>query len=392
VVINIKNKKILIISITLITLLLLSSTAILAKSNIYIQGTEGYYNNPALNKADKTFEINLGGYGTFSNNGINSKYLNQHLDENDKDEILGNIDNGELILMGEGSQKINIKYNNLTIFTGLTESGVASIPKDAIEILLKGNELDREYSLEGTQGGLALYIDSGLSYSMQNKALAEQFNAEEVRLGATVHYLSGGIANLTGEGSFTLTYSDTISGSGKIKAEYAKEATGYAVDFGLNTFVNDKLAWGASIKNIGSLTADTATYYEYEYDPVEEKFVETKDQPLDSLKYRLPIEFNLGTKYRWTKHTSLIGSYSLTNYNSGYTDHKISGGIEYKRIKFLPVSLGVTYSSLQGNMILSSGAALNLGFMHAKITFSDLQALFNGSQSISLGLSSGFSF
>ncbi len=390
--IKIKNKKLLVITISLILLLILSSSVILAKSNIYIQGTEGFYNNPALYKANKTFEINFAGYGSFSNNGINSEYLNQHLDEKDKDDILGNIDNGKLLLMGDGSQKVNLKYNNFTFFTGLTESGIVSIPKDAIEILLKGNELDREYSLEGTQGGLALYIDSGISYTMQNKALANQFNAKEVSIGAQVHYLSGGIANLTGEGSFTLTYSDTITGSGKIKAEYAEKATGYALGFGLNTIVNNKLAWGASINNIGSLTADEATYYEYEYDPVEEKFKETTDQPLDSLKYRLPIEFNLGAKYRWTKHTNLIGSYSLTNYNSGYTDHQISGGIEYNRIKYLPVSLGATYSSLQGNMILSSGATLNLGFMHAKITFSDLQALFNGSQSISLGLSSGFSF
>lgn len=108
------------------------------------------------------------------------------------------------------------------------------------------------------------------------------------------------------------------------------------------------------------MTAGQATYYEY--DPVEEKFIETTNQPLDSLKYSLPIEFNLGTKYKWTKHTNLIGFYSLTNYNVGYTDHQISGGIEYNRIKFLPLSLGITYSPLQGNMILSSGAALNLGY------------------------------
>jgi len=391
-VIKINNKKLLLLLISLLILVFSINANIVAKSNIYIESNDPYYSNPALDKNNKTFTINLLGYGKIANNGINSKYLNQHLEEKDKDKILSNISNSELLLLGDGNQQFNIQYKNFTFFAGITEIGMVSIPKDAIEILLKGNELEKEYSLENTQGNLALYTDTGLSYSFKNISLADQFNAQEVRLGGSVHYLSGGIANLTGEGSFSLNYTDTISGSGIIKAEYAENATGYSLDFGIHTKVNEKLAWGASISNIGSLSADKATYYEYSYDPVEEKFTETTDQPLSSLNYSLPLKIKLGTKYKWKENINLIGTYAMTNYNSGYADHKISGGLEYQKFKFLPLSLGVTYSSLQGNMTLSSGATLKLGFMEATITFSDLQALFNGSQSISLGISSGFSF
>lgn len=391
--IKINNKKLLVILISLLILIFAINNISFANYKINIESNNPYYNNPALSKADKNFEINFTGYGTIGNNAINSKYLNQYLDEKDKDEILSNIkDNGELIILGEGKQNINIKYKNFTFFTGLTEVGLVSLPRDAIEILLKGNELEKEYSLKDTKGELAVYTDTGLSYSFKNNKLAKQFNSQEVRLGGSVNYLKGGIAKLAGEGSFILTYEDTISGSGKTKAEYAEQATGYALDLGLHTTVNEKLAWSASISNIGTLTADEASYYEYSYDPVEEKFQETTDQPLDNLKYSLPLKINFGTKYKWKANTNLIGSYSLTSYTTGYSDHKISGGIEYSKIKSLPVSFGATYSSLQGSIILSSGAALKLGPMYAKVTFSDLQALFNGSKSISLGMSTGFSF
>ncbi len=391
--IKINNKKLLVILISLFILIFSINFNIIAQSNIHSDYAHPYYNTPALNKADQKFEINFSGYGKIGNNAINSDYLNKHLSEEDKNEILSNIDtNGELVILGDGKQNFNMKYKNFTFFTGLTEIALLGIPKDAIEILLKGNELGKEYNLEGTKGELALYTDTGLSYSFKNKSLAKQFNAEEVKLRGTVHYLRGGIAKLAGEGSFILNYEDTITGSGKIKAEYAEEASGYALDFRLNTKVNDKLSWSASISNIGTITADKASYYEYSYDPIEEKFKETTDQPLGNLKYNLPLTINFGTKYKWETNTNLIGGYSLTSYNSGYSDHKISGGIEYNRINFLPLSFGVTYSSLQGNLILSSGATLKLGFIQAKLTFSDLQALFNGSKSVSLGISTGFSF
>ncbi|HMA60805.1 MAG TPA: hypothetical protein VKN64_11005, partial [Halanaerobiales bacterium] len=259
-------------------------------------------------------------------------------------------------------------------------------------IVLKGNEIGREYSLDGAVGAGTLYLDSGLNYSRSINKLKEQFKAEEVSIGATLHYLKGGIAHIKGDGSFIIDYEDAISGSGNLKVEYAEDAAGYALGFGINTKVNEKLAWGASISNIGKLTADKSRYFEYSYDPIEEEFTETPEQEGGKLEYTLPLKFNLGTKYKWKANTNLIGGYSLTNYSTSYSDHKISGGVEYNRIKFLPVSFGVTYSSLQGSIILSSGAALKLGPMYANVTFSDLQALFNGSKSISFGISTGFSF
>ncbi len=392
-VIKINNKKTLILLIIIFIFILSTNNITCAVYNINIESNSPYYSASDLNKMGKNFEINFAGYGTIGNNAINSKYLSQHLDEENKNEILSNIEtNGELIVLGDGRQNINIKYKKFTFFTGITETGLASLPKDAIELVLKGNELEKEYNLGGTKAELALYTDTGLSYSFKNHKLANLFNFQEVRLKGSVHYLKGIITKLSGEGSFTLNYEETITGSGKLQAEYAEEATGYAFDLGLNTKVNDKLYWSISISNIGAIIADKVSYYEYSYNPVEDKFEETTDQSLDNLKYSLPMKVNLGIKYKWKTNTNLIGSYSLTSYNTGYFDHRISGEVEYKKIKFLPVSFGVTYSSLQGNLILSSGAVLKLGPMYTKVIFSDLQTLFNSSKSVSLGISSGFSF
>ena len=392
-VIKINNKKILILLLSIFILIFSINNITSANYNINIESNSPYYSSSNLNKDGKNFEINFIGYGTVGNNSINSKYLSQHLDEENKDDILSNIENnGELIVLGNGIQNINIRYKNLTFFTGIKEIGLASIPKDAIELLLKGNEIGKKYELEGTKAELALYNDTGFSYSFKNQKLANQFNSQEVRLIGTLHYLKGAIAKLNGEGSFTLNYKDTITGSGIIQAEYAKKATGYSLDFGLNTKVNDKLYWSFLISNIGAISTDKASYYEYSYDPEVNKFKETTDQKLDNLKYSLPMKINFGTKYRWKDNTNLIGSYSLTKYNTDHLDHRISGEIVYNKIKFLPVSIGATYSTLQNDLIFSSGVVLKLGSMHTKVIFSDLQSLFNGSKSVSLGISSRFSF
>jgi len=159
VVITINNKKYLIIILSLLILISASNLTIQAKDNNYIEGTKAYYNNPALMKADNNIEINIYGQAAVANNAINIKYLNQHIDESKKTEILDNIGKKELILTGRGQQGFDIRYKNFTFFTGLSEAGLIAIPKDAIEIVLKGNEIGREYSLDGAVGAGAVYLD-----------------------------------------------------------------------------------------------------------------------------------------------------------------------------------------------------------------------------------------
>jgi len=386
-----KNWKILIFGL-LIILLTSTFANVEASSNIYIEGMEAFKSNPALNTTDKKYEIGFKGYGFIGNNAIKSEYLNQYLDESKKEEILSNVGNDDLAIIGNGIQSMKFGYQNYGVFYGLEENGLATLSKDALELMLIGNEIGREYSFDGTKGELAVYTKGGISYSNSSSKLADRMDSRKVRLGFNLGLLSGAIAKYNGIGSITTNYQDTITGSGLVKVKYTEEGSGYVLDFGINTVKNKKISWGASISNIGSISSDSGRFYEYEYDPDAQEFKETKDQPLDKLVYSLPTKINFNTKYHWKKNTTLYNSYTITSYSSGYNDHRISGALEYNKLNYLPLSIGTTYSTLQNDLTFSAGASLKYKYLKVNAVFSDLKYIFDGSRSISLGISTSFSF
>ncbi|MFO7815699.1 MAG: hypothetical protein R6V14_08245 [Halanaerobiales bacterium] len=386
-----KNRKILIFGL-LIILLTFTFANVQASSNIYIEEMEAFKSNPALNTTDKEYEIGFKGYGFLGNNAINSEYLNQYLNESKKEEILSNVGSDNLAILGNGVQSIEFGYQNYSAFYGLEENGLATLSKDALELILIGNEIGREYSFDGTKGELAVYTKGGISYSNSSSKLAEKMDSNKVRLGFNFGLLSGAIAKYNGSGSITTSYQNIITGAGSIKAEYAEVGTGYVLDFGINTVRDEDFSWGASISNIGSISSDSGRFYEYEYDPDTQEFTETKDQPLDKLVYNLPTKINFNTRYQWKENTTLYNSYTITSYSSGYQDHRISGALEYNIINYLPLSIGTTYSALQNDLIFSAGAELKYKSIKVNLAFSDLKYIFGGSRSMSLGISTSFSF
>ncbi|MCF8001587.1 MAG: hypothetical protein K9K76_07025 [Halanaerobiales bacterium] len=376
----------------MIILLTFTFANVEASSNINIEGMEVFKSNPALNTTDKNYEISFKGYGFIGNNAIKSEYLNQYLNESKKEEILSNVGNDDLAIIGNGVQSIEFGYKNYGVFYGLEENGLATLSKDALELMSIGNEIGREYIFEGTKGELAAYTKGGISYSNSSSKLADRMDSNKVLLGFNFGLLSGAIAKYNGIGSITTNYQDTITGSGSVKAEYAEEGSGYVLDLGINTIKNEKFSWGASISNIGSISSDSGRFYEYEYDPDAQEFKETKDQPLDKLVYSLPTKINVNTKYHWKKNTILYNSYTITSYSSGYQDHRISGALEYNKLTYLPLSIGTTYSTLQNDFTFSAGVGLKYKYLKLDVVFSDLKYIFDGSRSIALGVSTSFSF
>ena len=388
-----KNKYLYTFSLSLLLVFLITIAAGAGSSStVNIESIDSYYASPAINKHQTTYNLDFTGYGGIQNNGVDFDYLNQHLNESDKNDILSNLGNDGLILMGTGFQGGKFNYKNFNISAGLNEKGVIGISEDIIEVILKGNKLGQEYKFNDTRGDLAVYSDIGVGYSRSLPQLKNKLKAEKVQIGGTFHYLSGGFAKIKGEGSFNLNYEDTISGDGKVRAEYAETGTGYSFDLGLGVQRNDQLSWSTSLLNIGSIKGEDPRYYEYEYDPETDSFEETTDKPLSELKYNLPLTWKSGAKYNWKKNTKLFGSYSLSSYDSGYNDHQLAAGVKYNKFKFLPLKGGVTYSSLQGGLIFSAGVSLKLGIFKTDIGFSDIRALFEKGKNMSVSVNTGFSF
>ena len=84
-------------------------------------------------------------------------------------------------------------------------------------------------------------------------------------------------------------------------------------------------------------------------------------------------------------------NFSNINYNH-FNDINISLGAEYDQLKFLPLRLGMEYSTLQKDLKIRTGFGLHLGAWKTDIGISDVKGLFNKSQGLEFGISSGFSF
>ena len=355
-----------------------------------IEGAAAIFSNPAfVNQRENRYILELDGQLSFWNNGLSSSYFNKYLKNKDKNNILDNIEDNGLVLNADGKQNLKIAVGSVGFFGGLKENAQGSISADIIEVILEGNEIGREYKLDGTDLSAGVYADTGLNFSYPIERAAERMDISDFKIGANLHYLYGGIVKINGKGKTTLDY-NTQQGEGYIEMKYAEEAVGYAFDLGALFEINDKTTVGASVMNLGYLKGKDPRYSKMEVviDGSEVTTKEIEDQKMQGeLVYKLPRKFKVGTSYKYRSNMDLFADYTLTNYDSGNNDHKLAGAVEYKPIKRFPLRFGVNYSTLQNSLSFSGGMGFYLGPVHLDLGFSDLKTLFQNAKGLEAGLS-----
>ncbi|MGM0438123.1 MAG: DUF5723 family protein, partial [Bacillota bacterium] len=237
-------------------------------------GSAAIFSNPAFaNERDERYVLELNGQLSFWNNGINSKYFNQYLTQEDKDKILNNIDSDGLLLTADGSQDLKLLIGPVGVFAGLKESAQGTISSDIIEVILEGNEIGDEYKLDGTDFSAGVYADTGVSFSYPIEKAAKEMDIKDFKIGGSFHYLYGAIYKATVTGNVNVDY-DSEEATGDLRLEYAEEAKGTAFDIGALFEIDDKIAVGTSIMNLGSLKGVDPKYSkpadEIEDEPMEE--------------------------------------------------------------------------------------------------------------------------
>ncbi len=364
---------------------------------VNIEGIDALYTNPALvGEKSNSFVLHLNGQGAFNNNAISSDFFKdmediEELEEDIKEDILTNLAGNPLTFSGRGVQGIDVQFGKFTFFAGAREVAAATLSADIVDLIFNGYTDGNTYDFSGSGGDMAVYSDVGLNYSQPLKSAAEKLNLKSLRIGGTFHYLNGAVACFDSEGSITIN-EPVVTGDGLIEGKYAEKGNGYSLDVGISAAVNDKLSWGISVMNIGSISGNDPRLYKYGYDVEEENFVKKEDAPLASFKYTLPLEIKAGTKLKMTDMLNIYGDFSYINYDSGKVDQQYAGGAEINVIKFLPLRLGVKYSSLEDNFIYAGGCGLNLGPVKANIGISDLGAIFSDSRSLSLAIDASLAF
>ncbi|MFP4662502.1 MAG: hypothetical protein ACLFPF_09935 [Halanaerobiales bacterium] len=378
-----------------------------------IEGSEALYGNPAaVNIEGNGFVMEFNTAGEFWNN----VFVNDVISDNDKDDMINIADEDGLLVASKGTFGGTMGYGPVTLFVNGRNDGLYRLSPDLARLIIRGNEVEGVYDFAGTEGATAFYSDMGINYSFQlseetlSSIRGDNFKAENMYFGISYHYLSGGFARYNGTGGFEIGYDENndlfLEGNdGSIVAyytdmdDYSDAAVGHSFDLGVYSDYDERYSWGISILNIGgTMTADQMRKYEYtfEYDEANDEWV-TTEPPEDGelvneeMEYKLPLIVKFGGKMDYNDKLDFLANYTITNYGDdaftdSYTDHKISAAAEYSGISYLPLRIGMNYSTLQSDFDISAGAGLRLGHFRMDIGVSDLTGLFYSSKGAAAGL------
>lgn len=229
------------------------------------------------------------------------------------------------------------------MFTEGRGQGLLRVSEDYAELLLKGNELERTYKLEGSNGVMAFYLDSGINYShrlsdKQVESLNEAMNNDALQLdncyvGISYHYLQGAFFKYEASGEFGLGFDEEgvgeITGSDGAVAlyyteieEFADLARGHAFDIGVYADLNERYSLGFSILNIGgSMKVDRVREERLDFVYNEEKeeweLNDTSDQEFYLEKeniMQLPLIVKMGGKMEVIDGLDLLANYTISSY------------------------------------------------------------------------------
>ncbi|WP_018248074.1 DUF5723 family protein [Orenia marismortui] len=367
---------------------------------VTVTGADALYANPAaVNANNKSFTLEMG----LSLDVWNNMLINDYIDESEKDELLDKTKDGFLV-GGDGQAGLKLIIGPMAMISEARADALIRSSSDLAELILKGNEIGRDYNFDNTVGSGGVYGDLGLNFSVESiEDLKESLNLKDLYFGFTYHRLEGMIFDLEGKGKVNVDYDseDTepaLTSDGDFLLKYSDEdelASGSALDFGAYAELNDKYSIGFSVMNLGSLTSEKIHKVEYKYNEVTEEFEEIGDSDTiidEDLEWTLPSIIRLGAKMNYSEDITFFSDYSYTKYHDGDKDHKFSAATELTWLKSVPLRTGINYSTLREDFNWSAGLGLYLWGWKTDVGVSDLMGLFNKSQGVEFALTTKLEF
>lgn len=288
---------------------------------------------------------------SFSVGDYNS-YTGSELSEGDKDEIIGKIPSSGLTLDGEVvATALAVAWKDYAIvFSGLGALH-GKFSKDYFELLLYGNELDRTYSIEDTEG--EGYVASVLS--LCGSHIVRKGPADTLSLGLTLKwlrgYLYGGSSQV--EGGITF-HRYNFEAAGTVAGKKSEGGSGSAFDFGAIYKLREKWTFSASFLDIGAINwtkevekkiftfqADSLMLYD-DRDTLDDIGSDTTIYG-GSFKSKLPSKMILASTWKGGERLTLGLSWEQGFRNGpavSKTPYLALGG-EYYPIRWLPLRAGL---------------------------------------------------
>lgn len=375
-------------------------------------GEAAYYSNPAgLALRENNFALKANfGFSVWNNVFENSEFT--------EDEIESKLTGEDLILAGRSAFGTQFYYKNFALAVNGRAEGMLETDSDAAEILTGDTpeiSLDTlrdkgsvEVDFGKTKGGAAAATDVSLSYAREifNQWSQNSKKIEGLYIGATYHYLEGEIYKFESDNGVINASYDTntqkivYSGSASFYSNEAEDATGNTIDFGLALKTAGDYSFAISAMNIGEISAD-----EYTKDGTTYKANSTKDKLIEEntpdngqlvkkeITYKLPRVYKLGIKKEFSENTVFYADYSRVSYDGSQDNNIYAVGSEFRKTKFIPLRLGVNYSSLREDVELAAGMGINISDnFKINVGISDLMALSDSAKGLKFGISTLIGF
>jgi len=313
----------------------------------------GFPDNPKFSMSFVAAGVQISN-NSFTQNMYND-YVGKYLTAGDVADILSSIpDNGLRFGLRGTVRMLSFSVGKFALTFGGDFGGYGNIEKDVFELMFEGNELYKSYTfdhIDASGEGIGLI---GLSYGDQ---IPVDF-AEVFTVGGTFNLIYGlGYAKME-KSDFTLLLNDFgFNLNGEYESRTATGSMGWGVNVGAAAKMSEKLTLSLSLSNLisnlpwsddvkiskGYIDADSVAILDFD-DDEEDDLIADSSWTVDGSRFsgRLPVQMRLGALYE-------EGDFVMTaDYAQGFrttawvsTTPQVSFGTEWRKVKWLPLRMGV---------------------------------------------------
>jgi len=372
------------------------------------KGAESVFFNPAnlgfSTRSEKTlnlFSVGLNVDNNSFNWGHYTKYNGKFLTAEDKQNILNLIPREGFDLKSDVSfSALSFSWGNFALtFSGQGSSDLL-LPKDPIQLLFFGNELNDTLLIENLKGEACASLDMGFSYG---RSILKR-NEKELFCGASIRYRRGLVYQKVKKAEGKLCTLETgINGDGDFAVKSAQGGKGFALDLGLAmkykhdwtfglSFFNllNQIKWDQGTKERGyQFSMDSLLAENFDMDSLVTELSYTQD--IDPFVTKSPTLMRLGVARQSKRFLWALDLEQGFGEGLGVTK-KVKGslGTEYGILSWLDISGGISMGGKEG-ITFASGLGFNLGKYHLDFGMANHKGLWpTKSKGVNLAIFSGF--
>jgi hypothetical protein len=372
------------------------------------KGAESVFWNPAnlgfSSGSEKS--LHLFSFGiNINNNSFNwghyTRYNGKFLTTEDKETILGLIpSDGFDLKMDADVSAFNFSWGNFAFSLSGEGSSDLFLPKDPIEVLFFGNELNDTMLIENSDGEAYASLDIGFSYG---RSILKR-NEKELFCGGSIRYKKGLVYQKVKKTEGKLITLETgINGEGDFAVKSAQGGRGYALDlgfamkykgdwtFGISFFdLLNQIKWDKETEERGyQFRIDSLMAEDFDADSLVTELSYT--DKIDPFVTKRPTSMRLGVAHQSPRLLWALDLRKGFGEGMGISKKiKASLGAEYKILSWLDILGGISIGGGEG-ITFAQGLGFNLGKYHLDMGMADHKGLWpTKSKGACFSISSGF--